>query len=282
VTTISQWITTSANKIAHVSDTPHLDVSILARKVCLLDTLTLAITTDTQLNKQQIKKLTSFLTRRLQGEPIAYIVGEKDFWNLTLMVNRDTLIPRPETELLVECVLAKVNCQKRLRVLDLGTGSGAIALSLAKECPSLDIVGTDVCQKALAVATTNAKLNGISNVQFVRGNWLDAVPGQQFSVIACNPPYVAKNDRQVETLHTRFEPKIALIGGDDGLEALTQIIPLAYQSLLPDGWLIVEHGYNQKLSVNNLLSDAKFKLIAHTHDLAKTARVSMGQKSQQA
>ncbi len=280
MTTLDEWITKSVKKIIHISETAHLDVAILARKVCMLDRSTLGASSHIRLNEQQLESLEYFLTRRLQGEPIAYIVGEKDFWTLTLMVNRDTLIPRPETELLVECVLEKIDCQKKIRILDLGTGSGAIALSLGKECPRLDIVGTDISQKALAVATTNSKLNGVSNVQFISGNWLDAVPGQQFSIIACNPPYIANNDRQIETIHTRFEPQSALVSGEDGLEALRHIIPLAYEALLPGGWLILEHGYNQKPSVNNLLSDANFASITHASDLAKTARVSMGQKAQ--
>lgn len=272
--TAKGWLKWATGRISLVSETPLLDAQILLRTACMTNQTTVAFAKEIFLNTQQLDQLESLLDRRIEGEPIAYIVGEKEFWSLSLKVTKDTLIPRPETELLVECALDRIGFKDPVKVLDLGTGSGAIALSLALERPAAQITATDVSQKALEVARENAKFHEVRNVIFRSGDWLDAVPMQLYSLIACNPPYVALNDPALDRLQTKFEPQLALISENGGMAAIEQIISTAPQSLAPEGWLLLEHGYQQQFGVERLLCEAKFDSIVQYYDITGNPRVT--------
>jgi release factor glutamine methyltransferase len=218
----------------------------------------------------------SHLTRRATGEPVAYIVGEREFWSLPLAVTPDVLVPRPETELVVERALAHLPVDIEARVLDLATGSGAIALAIARERPRCRVLGADVSDPATAVAAGNAQRLGLDNVRFAVGRWYDAAGDEPFAVIACNPPYVADDDPELAWQVRRYEPARALFAGPTGLEALRTVIAGAPAHLAPAGWLVVEHGARQGEAVRALLGAAGFSEVATFRDLAGHERVSEG------
>jgi len=280
IETAGQWLRRATELIAGISDTPGLDAEVLLRAICMLDRTALVIVPETPLKLEQLERLDNLLVRRAQGEPVAYLLEEKEFWSLTLWVTRDALIPRPETELLVECALDRIEDTTAVEVLDLGTGSGAIALALARERPASQVTATDVSLRALEIARANARAHGLENVGFRAGHWLNAVPGQCYSLIACNPPYVAYNDPDLETWHTKYEPQLALISGKDGMEALQQIIPAAPRALVPGGWLVLEHGHQQEPAVDHLLCQARFESIVHYRDRSGKSRVSAARVSE--
>jgi release factor glutamine methyltransferase len=209
-------------------------------------------------------------------EPVAYLTGSKGFWSLDLEVTPATLIPRPETELLVEIALARIPVNTGLRVLDLGTGSGAIALAIAKERPLAQVVATDASAAALGVARGNAARNGIVNCRFRAGDWFAPLVGERFDLITSNPPYIADGDAHLAQGDLRFEPAMALSCGPDGLEAIRAIIAHASEHLIAGGWLLLEHGCDQGDAVRNLLLDASFGDVDTVQDLERRDRVSVG------
>jgi release factor glutamine methyltransferase len=216
--------------------------------------------------------------RRLGGEPMAYVLGEREFYGLSFEVTRAVLIPRPETELLVEMALDRVPMDAEAAVLDVGTGSGCIAVALARQRPAARVVATDLSQVALAVAERNARRQGTTNVEFRAGSWFEPVGGERFDVIASNPPYVAEHDQHLLTRDLREEPSLALIAGRDGLQGLRTIVSQAPQHLLPGGVLLVEHGYDQAQAVAQMFQEAGFvDLIART-DLAGIPRAAAGRR----
>jgi release factor glutamine methyltransferase len=269
----------------------------------------------------------ALINRRANGEPIAYILGYREFYGLTLKVTADTLIPRPDTETLVEAALAKIpqndntsspsfrrksesNIHKKtdsdfrqndnmqmglrlrgndelnndrdnnqLRILDLGTGSGAIALAIAKHLPNALVTAVDASQAALDVAIENAKNLEISNVKFVLSDWFGSLKGQKFDVVVSNPPYIEQNDVHLSQGDLPWEPISALVAGQDGLSDIRAIIQNAPQHLHPHGWLLLEHGYNQAEPVADLLKQAGFSVISHAQDLAGINRVTLGKNS---
>lgn len=229
-------------------------------------------------------KVECLVEQRSQGKPMAYILGEKEFWSLPLKVNANVLIPRPETELLVQKTLELLpnNPKHVMRILDLGTGSGAIALALAHERPSWKITATDRSEKALEVAKLNAQRLKIDNVNFYPGNWYDALvdlgDDKNFDAIISNPPYIPKTDPHLQMGDCRFEPLEALSAGQDGLADLKQIIAGAALYLIPHGLILVEHGYDQGQAVFDLINQHHFKNIQHVKDLAQHDRVVIGQK----
>ena len=217
-----------------------------------------------------------FLQRRLHGEPIAYILGEREFYGINLKVTPATLIPRPDTELLVELALQRIAKLERCDVLDLGTGSGAIALAIAHACPQSEVVACDASTLALAVAQENARSLGLPNVDFVRSDWFAAVGKQRFDLIVANPPYIAAGDIHLTEGDVRFEPVSALISGVDGLDDIRHIITHSSSHLVLGGWLLLEHGYDQAVRVRSLLQAAAFDDVFSACDLAGTERVSGG------
>lgn len=209
--------------------------------------------------------------RRARGEPIAYLLGEKEFYGLPLAVNPSVLIPRPETELLVERALAL----RPASVLDLGTGSGAIALAIKRHLPAARVVAVERSAAALAVARRNALKLGIE-VDFRHGLWFEPVAGERFDLVVSNPPYVAMGDAHLSQGDLRFEPQSALVAGPEGLDALRDIVRGAPSHLNPGGWLLVEHGLGQEAAVRTLLAQAGLEGIATWPDVAGIARVSGG------
>ncbi|MBA4214898.1 MAG: peptide chain release factor N(5)-glutamine methyltransferase [Polaromonas sp.] len=224
-------------------------------------------------------RLEVLVERRQRGEPMAYLRGDQEFFGLALQVDPRVLVPRPDTETLVNWALEKVEAANHAaRVLDLGTGSGAIALAIASQRSKASVIATDASEDALAVARSNAQRLQLP-VQFHAGSWLDAVPGQRFDVIVTNPPYIADNDAHLAAL--THEPLSALAAGADGLDDIRTIIRNAPGALLPGGWLLIEHGFNQAGAVRRLLQAAGFEQVSSRTDLAAIERCSGGQWPQQ-
>lgn len=215
---------------------------------------------------------------RSAGEPVAYLTGRRGFWTFELQVTPATLIPRAETELLVELALARLPADRPARIADLGTGSGAIALALASERPLADVLATDASVAALAVAQANAQALGIGNVRFRAGDWCAALDQARFDLIASNPPYIARDDPHLGQGDLRHEPAAALVSGDDGLDAIRSIVHAAPAHLLDDGWLLLEHGDRQGESVRALLRAAGFVDVKTACDLEGRERVSGGRR----
>ena len=220
------------------------------------------------------------VNRRMDGEPIAYILGHREFYGLDLRVTPATLIPRPDTEVLVEAALANIPLDQSIRVLDLGTGTGAIALAIAKHRPKAIVTAVDASQEALAIAKENADRLHISNVRFVFSDWFAALGDEdnskKYGVIVSNPPYIANDDSHLTQGDLRFEPISALASGNDGLDDIRRIIADARQYLSTQGYLLLEHGYDQAEAVAALMSEAGYKAIQHHLDLAGIKRVTQG------
>ncbi|MGR4897118.1 peptide chain release factor N(5)-glutamine methyltransferase [Stenotrophomonas sp. LARHCG68] len=216
------------------------------------------------------------VARRAEGHPLAYLVGRRGFWTLDLQVNTATLIPRPETELLVEQALARLPDDDMVRVADMGTGSGAVALSIASERPLATVMATDVLGPALAVAVKNAQAHGLENVWFRRGHWFVALGADRFDMIVSNPPYIAAADPHLQQGDLRFEPPPALASGADGLDAIREIVAGAPEHLVPGGWLLLEHGWDQGEAIRALLEQAGFVDAQTVQDLEQRDRVTLG------
>jgi release factor glutamine methyltransferase len=216
------------------------------------------------------------IERRARGEPIAYILGRREFWGLSLEVAAATLIPRPDTELVVECALAALPAKRNVLCADLGTGSGAIAAALANERPAWTLIAIERCADAAGVAAANVRRLGLKRMHIVRGDWLRALAPASLDAIVSNPPYVREQDSHLRCGDLRFEPRTALTAGADGLSAIRAIIAQAPTRLRIGGWIAIEHGWNQGASVRRLLQQAGFTEIATHRDLSGHERVSTG------
>ncbi len=228
------------------------------------------------LSPENEERLNELLARRARGEPVAYLTGKREFWSLELTVTPDVLIPRPETELLVEQALARIPENAEWTIADLGTGSGAIALAIATERPHCRLIATDNSPAALAVAHGNAMRCGIANVQFRQGEWLQPLAGTRFDMIVSNPPYVRANDPHLKQGDVRSEPEAALVAGADGLDALRCITTDAVSCLRPGGWMLFEHGYDQAQAVRALLEAHGYDMVIAYRDTAGHERVTSG------
>ena len=220
----------------------------------------------------------ALVAARGDGQPVAYLTGRRGFWTLDLAVTPDTLIPRPETELLVELALSRIPQGTASRIADLGTGSGAIALSIAVERPQCDVVATDASEAALRVAQGNARDNAIANVRFRHGSWFAPLAGERFDLIASNPPYIANGDAHLAEGDLRFEPAAALSSGSDGLDDIREIISGAEGFLADRGWLLLEHGLDQGAAIRELFEAAGFLEIATERDLESRDRVTLARR----
>ncbi|MFK0311716.1 peptide chain release factor N(5)-glutamine methyltransferase [Pseudomonas sp. NPDC090233] len=217
----------------------------------------------------------SYLQRRRAGEPVAYILGQQGFWKIDLEVAPHTLIPRPDTELLVETAL-ELQPATPAKVLDLGTGTGAIALALASDRPGWQVTAVDRVDEAVALAERNRQRLGLGNVKVLASHWFSSLAGGRFDLILSNPPYIAAEDPHLIEGDVRFEPSSALVAGADGLDDLRLIISQAPQHLLAGGWLLLEHGYDQAPAVRELLAAQGFIEVASRKDLGGHERISLG------
>lgn len=225
---------------------------------------------------EAVRRFENLLERRAAGEPVAYLTGLQGFWTLDLAVTPATLIPRPETERLVELALERIPVDAAARIADLGTGSGAIALAIAWERPRADVIATDASIEALDVARGNAARNGITNVEFREGDWLVPLTSETFDLIASNPPYIAVGDPHLDEGDLRFEPPSALASGTDGFDAIRSIVRAAPAHLRSGGWLLLEHGWEQGAVVRALLAEAGFVDVETACDLEGRDRVTLG------
>jgi len=266
------------NRLTGASPSPALDAELLLAEALVVTRINLYTQPELSLDNDARARLEDNLRRRLAGEPIAYITGRKEFWSLDLKVTPATLVPRPETELLVEIALELLPDHQAVNIADLGTGSGAIALALAHERSCAKIKATDISSDALAIAQHNATALGITNVQFDKGTWFEPLAGQCFDMVTTNPPYVAIEDADLDTIQTGHEPPLALFAGIDGLSALRIIITQAPTHICPDGYLIIEHGHLQGQAVRDLLCHSGFHSIVTRNDLADLPRVSVGRR----
>ena len=265
-------------RLTGASPSPTLDAELLLAEALVVTRINLYTQPELSLDNDARARLEDNLRRRLTGEPIAYITGRKEFWSLDLKVTPATLVPRPETELLVAIALELLHDHQAVNIADLGTGSGAIALALAHERSCARIKATDISSAALTIAQHNATALGITNVQFNRGAWFEPLAGQCFDMITANPPYVAIEDADLDTIQTRHEPPLALFAGTDGLSALRIIIAEAPTHIRPDGYLILEHGHLQGQAVRDLLCHSGFHSIVTRNDPSDLPRVSIGRR----
>ena len=258
------------------SETARLDAELLLGHALDTDRTAVIAHTDAPVGDGAAERFRSLLDRRAAGEPVAYLTGRRGFWTLELEVAPATLIPRPETELLVELALERLPRDMACRVADLGTGSGAIALALASERPRAQVIATDASADALAVACRNAQRLGIGNVRFVQGDWLAPLTGERFALVVSNPPYIEAADPHLTQGDLRYEPAAALASGADGLDAIRRIVADACAHLEPGGWLLFEHGWNQGDAARALLREAGYVQVFTAQDLEARDRVSGG------
>lgn len=258
------------------SDSARLDAELLLSKVMGKPRTHLFAWPEKELTEEMVVSFEQMLNQRHHGQPVAYITGQREFWSLSLNVNAATLIPRPDTELLVEHALAVIAQKKSPKILDLGTGSGAIACAIASEHRDLEITATDQSPDALEVAEKNAQNYQLGNITFINGDWFSAVKGKHFDVIASNPPYIAENDPHLNRGDVAAEPLSALVSENNGLSDLHEIIEQAPSYLARRGVLLVEHGYQQAAEVTAFFSTAGFSVVTSQRDLAGHQRITMG------
>jgi len=259
------------------SESPHLDAELLLAYVLGKPREYLITWPETVLEESEQQAFLQLLQQRISGYPIAYLIGTKGFWNFDLKVTADVLVPRPETELLVEIILKHLDTKKHL-VADLGTGSGAIALALASERPEWQIVATDSSQAALNLAGENAKNLQLKNIEFRRGSWTAALNGKNLDAIVSNPPYIDKADMHLKQGDLRYEPVQALVAEEQGLADLRQIAAEALDNLKPGGILLMEHGYQQGEAVRHLLAQSGYNEIQTYRDLAGLERATLARR----
>lgn len=228
------------------------------------------------LSETQVVTFMALLERRLRGEPVAYLLGRQGFWTLDLQVAEHTLIPRADTELLVEAALQLADTDTALQVLDLGTGTGALALALASERPAWRVTGVDRIESAVALAQRNQQQLQLPNAVFLHSHWFSALAGRRYDLIISNPPYIADNDPHLQQGDLRFEPLSALVSGPDGLDDLRLIIAQAPSYLSANGWLLLEHGFDQAGAVRELLQQAGFVDVSSQRDLSGHERITLG------
>ncbi len=277
--TIKKALANAYQKLKTKSPTPLLDAQVLLSFLLNTSSTHLYTYSEDELSEMNIKTYDELIDKRAMGIPVSYLTKIKEFWSLPLCVNEYTLIPRPESEMLVELVLNYKGVQKELCLLDLGTGSGALALAIASEKPNWDIVASDISSKALQIAQQNVDNLNINNVRLVHSDWFSDMKSELFDVIVANPPYLAVHDRHLIETDIRHEPLCALTSGENGLDALIEIIAHGKDYLTEEGFLLVEHGYNQESSIYFLFTQHGYNHIQHFKDLNGHSRVTIGWKN---
>ncbi|WLI76474.1 peptide chain release factor N(5)-glutamine methyltransferase [Kosakonia sp. H02] len=271
-----QWLREAISQL-QASDSPRRDAEILLGFVTGKARTFLLAFGETPLTADQQQQLATLLARRVRGEPVAHLVGEREFWSLPLFVSPATLIPRPDTECLVEQALARLPASP-CRILDLGTGTGAIALALASERPDCHVTAVDLIPEAVALAQRNAAHLGITNVEIRQSSWFSALDGQQFSLVVSNPPYIDEQDPHLAQGDVRFEPLSALVAAENGLADLHTIIANAPRYLQPQGWLLLEHGWQQGAAVREIFARYGWQNVETCRDYGDNERLTLGQR----
>ena len=279
VVIVAQALVRARNALETTSATPRLDADILLAHVLGWSRARLFAHADASLDTGSVLRFEALVRRRCEGEPVAYLTGHKEFWSIDLAITPDTLIPRPETEHLVEAVLGVVPADAPATIADIGTGTGAVALALARERPRAFVVGTDRSTAAVAVARANALRHDAGNVSFVVSDACAALAPHRWSVIVSNPPYVAENDPHLATGDARFEPREALAAGPTGLHMLETLARQAPARLARGGWLAMEHGREQGPAVRDLLSRTGLGAVETIRDLAGNERVTVARNT---
>jgi release factor glutamine methyltransferase len=272
--TVEDTLRVAACTLAGHSESPQLDAEVLLSTVLGVTRTALIVRGSDPLGSDALAAYQGLIDRRRDGEPVAYLTGRREFWSLPLKVTPAVLVPRHETELLVETALRLIPTAEARLVLDLGTGSGAVALAIASERPRSKVTGVDVSPAALGVARDNARSLGLPNVAWRLGSWFDAVPAQRFDLLVANPPYIAAADLALQALAA--EPRLALESGPTGLEALASIIEGAAAHLTAGGWLVLEHGSTQHHDVARMLEHRGFGDVRLHEDYSGRPRVTMG------
>ncbi|HGK4671455.1 TPA: peptide chain release factor N(5)-glutamine methyltransferase [Kluyvera georgiana] len=257
-------------------ESPRRDAEILLGHVTGKSRTQILAFDETTLSAAQAETLTQLLVRRQNGEPIAHLVGSREFWSLPLFVSPATLIPRPDTECLVEQALARLP-QRPCRILDLGTGTGAVALALASERPDCQLTAVDYIADAAALAQRNADHLGITNVTIMQSDWFSALSPQRFAMIVSNPPYIDEQDEHLSQGDVRFEPKTALVAGDSGLADLAHIVNQGRDWLEPGGYMLLEHGWRQGAAVRALFTSAGYAQVQTCRDYGDNDRLTLAQ-----
>ncbi|CED61770.1 Peptide release factor-glutamine N5-methyltransferase [Moritella viscosa] len=276
--TIAQLLQWAVKQLTD-SESPKLDADVILCFLLDKDRSHLFTWDDKVMDDDIIRRFTALIMRRQAGEPVAHILGYREFWSLELEVSPDTLIPRPDTEVLVEQALACMPIQA-CQVLDLGTGTGAIALALASESPQATVTAIEYQQGAAALARRNAKRCGL-DVAILQGSWFEPLQAsQRFDVIVSNPPYIEEHDPHLAMGDVRFEPLTALVAADDGLADLKHIIREGYQFLTMDGWLLVEHGFEQGVAVRALFTESNYHQVVTHKDYGNNDRITVGQRKE--
>ncbi|MEB0949668.1 peptide chain release factor N(5)-glutamine methyltransferase [Citrobacter sedlakii] len=268
------WLREAISQLQE-SDSPRRDAEILLEYVTGKGRTWILAFGETELTDAQRQQLAALLARRRRGEPIAHLIGEREFWSLPLFVSPATLIPRPDTECLVEQALARLPAAS-CRILDLGTGTGAIALALASERPDCDVTAVDRMPEAVALAQRNATRHAITNVRILQSDWFSALAGNQFEMIVSNPPYIDEQDPHLSQGDVRFEPLTALVAGDQGMADIKHIIERARGVLMPEGMLLLEHGWQQGTAVRDAFVRAGYHDVETCRDYGDNERVTLG------
>ncbi|MEJ8324846.1 peptide chain release factor N(5)-glutamine methyltransferase [Kosakonia sacchari] len=270
-----QWLRQAISELA-ASESPRRDAEILLGFVTGKSRTFILAFGESMLDAGQQQQLATLLARRVNGEPVAHLIGVREFWSLPLFVSPATLIPRPDTECLVEQALARLPSSP-CRILDLGTGTGAIALALASERPDCIVTAVDLMPDAVALAQRNAAHLNITNIEILQSRWFSALEGQQFAMIVSNPPYIDEHDPHLAQGDVRFEPLSALVAADNGLADLHTIIDNARQHVLPGGWLLLEHGWQQGADVRAIFEHYGWQQVATCRDYGDNERLTLGQ-----
>jgi len=272
-----QWLTQAIERLVN-SESPRRDAEILLGHVTGKSRTYILAFDETTLTPEEGAQLEMLLSRRVNGEPVAHLVGMREFWSLPLEVTPATLIPRPDTECLVEQALARLSPEP-CDILDLGTGTGAIALALASERPDCRVTAVDFVADAVALATRNATSLAISNVTIAHSNWFSALAGKTFGMIVSNPPYIDEQDPHLVEGDVRFEPLSALVAADEGLADLAHIIREGRRFLLPGGWMLLEHGWKQGTAVRELYIQAGYDEVETCRDYGGNERLTVGRRN---
>ena len=275
---IQSILASSARSLQNISDSADLDVEVLLCHVLKKNRSYLRTWPERQLNQVQLNQFKQLLEQRQLGQPIAYLIGNREFWSRDFYVDPSVLIPRPDTETLIELCLQLIQHKPDAKLLDLGTGSGIIAITLAAECPQLKVTAVDSSVAALKIAQHNARLNHTSNIRFLHSNWFDQLENESFDFIVSNPPYIAPDDPHLDQGDVCFEPNCALIADLDGLADIMHISEQSQHYLNNSGYLVFEHGYNQKQSVYDILEQYQYQNIHCLHDLSNQPRISYAQR----